>query len=121
MDQRRSHAGDVEQAVAVGQDLAEAEAHDQEHVGPAKERADRGGLREARVAGVARARVVEEVLVAEADDHRQAVRLGEGAQAGPAGIAPAAATRQHQRRLGAREEPGDLVQVFRRDGGLRYP
>ena len=78
-----------------------------------------GGLGEAAVAGVARAGAGQEVLVAEADHHRQLVALGEGAQARPPGGAPAAAAGQHQRRAGALEEAGDLGQILGRGGGLR--
>ena len=106
VDQRRGHPRHRPELVAVGQDLAEAHADGEDQVGLAHQRLDRGRLAEAGVAGVARAGVVEEVLAAEADEHRQPARLGEGAQARAPCVAPAAASGDDQRRLARRRAAG---------------
>ena len=70
------------------------------------------------MAGVAAMVVVEQVLAAEAAGRRQVVGVEEAGQRRDAGLGPAAAAQDHERPLGAGEQPAQLRHGLGRGRGL---
>ena len=109
--------GGVDQSVALGGHLAQARPHHHEQVALLDPGDERRVGDDANLADEIGLGVVHQVVAAEGTAGGQAGRLGEGGDAGPGVVVPAAAADHHQRPFGFGQEGAQPFHVAGAGGG----